>query len=150
MKRITNAIIQTLLGLLWLAGSIEKILPGHQAFVKTLTSDINSFAINNPYHFYQDYLYNSVLSHIQLYSYLVPWGELAVALMFFVGIYLVLVKKSNPYLSYLIIASLFGAIFMNINFWLAAGWTSPFIYIINLVMIVLEAIYIYYWLKVNN
>ncbi len=112
------ALVRIFLGYVWLSAAIEKIEGG--TFVAGMGKTLAAFASKNPYGGEQAFLNNVALPNATLFGTLSMYGELLVGLALLLGIF-----------------SEFGALvglFMSLNFYFAAGWTSASTETVNLVM----------------
>lgn len=136
--------IYLVLGLFWLKGGLEKILRGE--FVNSLGSTLAKFASNNPYPFFKEFLETTAIPNSFTYGQTVMAGE------FFVGIALITAsimiltmdeeKKAitNTIILTLFTVGLLGGIFLNIVYYLAAGWMSESINSLNILMLTIQII----------
>jgi thiosulfate dehydrogenase [quinone] large subunit len=150
MERKIIALTQAVVGYEWLSGGFEKLKTPSAVFAKELVGMIGKFASENPHGFYKNFLLNTVIPNNKLFSFMIPWGEFLGGLVLVVCAITLFMNIKNKYLNYLVAAALAGLVFMNINFWFAAGWMSPSTAGLNLVMGLLEAILLFGWLFVFN
>lgn len=133
------------IGLIWSRSSFGKFTSG--TFVQGLGETVARFASKNPNSFYKDFLQNMVIPNSETFGRLVLWGEALVAISIVIpALYLIFQpKKKCKATLWLLIAGLLGGAFLNLNFWLASGYTSPSSDGLNLLMMVaqiLGAVYI--------
>ena len=133
------------IGLIWGRSSFGKFTGGN--FVQGLGETLSRFASKNPNAFYRDFLQNTVIPNSQTFGQLVLWGEALVAIsIILTSLYLIFQPKARCKTTlWLLIAGLVGGAFLNLNFWLASGYTSPSSDGLNLLMLVaqlLGAVYI--------
>ena len=144
--------VQMILAYEWGSAGWGKI--SNPKFVESIAGTFGYFASQNPYLWYKNFLLGFATNNATLLAYLVEWSQVIIAVTLIAGgaIYLysdkVTVKKLALKLSVL---ALVGGMLMNANFYLAAGWTSPSTYNLNLVIFILQAILVYVWLyRVNH
>lgn len=121
-------------GLIWLRSSYGKFASGN--FVQGLGGTLERFASKNPYSWYKDFLQNVAIPNSQTIGMVVLWGEAFVALAI-VGGAVFKMKR-------VLILGLLGGAVLNVLFWLAAGWTSPSTDSLNLLMLVIELVGIFF------
>ena len=140
---------QTLLAYEWAMAGWEKIAT--PKFVGGISNTLNFFAGQNPFPWYKSFLMQSTLPNAKMFAYAVQYGELAVGLGLAVGagVYLFvkneMAKRTAMTVS---ILALLGGAFMNANFYLAAGWTSPAAAGTNVVMFWAAVILVSVWASV--
>lgn len=124
-------------GFIWARSSFAKFASGK--FVEDLPNTLGKFSAKNPYPWYKDFLQNTVSQNSQIFGNLVFWGEALVAASIILGtLYLLLKHTGKGILATLLLLGLAGGAFLNLNFWLAAGWTSPSTDGLNLLMLVAQ------------
>ncbi len=111
-------------GLVWLNSGITKLTTPDFSIAKT----VGFFASKNPYPWYADFLRNTVQANADLFTRLVMAGEILVGLSLIFGLF------TN-------VGAFFG-FFLSLNFFLAAGWTSPATYSLNLNMLLVQLMFI--------
>jgi len=132
-------------GLLWAKSSYGKFVSGN--FVDNLGKTLTAFASKNPYPWYKDFLNNVAIPNSQIFGTLTLYGEAFAALtLTFIPLYLFF-KPANQILRLLLILGLLTGAFLNLIFWLAAGWTSPSTDSLNLVMLGVQVIALFAILK---
>lgn len=120
-------------GLIWLKSSVGKFSGG--GFVEGMGATLGKFITKNPNSWYVDFLKSSAIPNANLFGMMVLWGELFVALALILGsAYLLMGKKLTDNVKILLGLGLFGGLLMNLNFYFAAGWTSPSTESLNLLM----------------
>ena len=139
--------VQIILAYEWMSAGWGKI--SSPKFVEGIVGTFDYFASQNPYLWYKSFLLNFATRNATLLAYLVEWGQVIIAIaLLTAGIaYLyankISVKKTALKVS---ILALIGGMLMNINFYFAAGWTSPSTHGINLIMFLIQAVLLYVWL----
>ena len=111
-------------GLVWLNSGLTKLTT--PSF--SIANPVGYFASKNPYPWYADFLRNTVLANPDLFTRLVIAGEILVGLSLILGLF------TN-------VGAFFG-FFLSLNFFLAAGWTSPSTYSLNLNMLLVQLMFI--------
>lgn len=133
-------------GFLWLRSSLGKFPP--EKFINNLGGTLQKFASNNPYSWYKEFLQNVAIPNSQTFGFLTFWGEFLVAISLVLGaLYLLLNPKGIKLVRPILISGLLGSMFLNLIFWLAAGWTSPSTDSLNLLMLIAGLIGLVYILK---
>lgn len=122
-------------GLLWFRSGWGKVSGGK--FVSELPKTLERFASQNPYSWYKDFLQTVSLNN-NVFGTLVMYGELIGSTLLLVGIVTKFLEIQSRYLTSLIVITLLGLSFMNLNFYLAAGWTSPSTEGLNLLMMAIQ------------
>lgn len=132
--------------LIWLRSGFGKLVGGK--FLGSMTATLKTFASKNPYPWYKSFLENFAIPNSQLFGLMSMWAEVLVALGLLVSLFLLLFdKKSSQMAAGLLVVSLTGGFFLNIIFWLAAGWTSSSTESLNLLMALIEGVGLFYALK---
>ncbi|MBI2600256.1 hypothetical protein HYW43_05050 [Candidatus Daviesbacteria bacterium] len=140
-KNFFNGLILILLahGLIWLRSSYGKLYGGK--FVDELGKTLAFFASKNPYPLVKDFLQNTAIPNSKLFGNLTMWGEFLSALAIILGASYLLIKKSwDNRAAIVLISGLLGGIFLNMVFWLSAGWMSPSTESVNLIMFITQLI----------
>lgn len=125
-------------GAVWFKSGSTKLIEGK--FPGMLAPILEKFASNNPYPFYKDFLEKTAIPNAQLVGTLVMWGELLTSLAILIGGVYLLFRISNRLPMIVLALGLLGGIFLNLNFWLAAGWTGATKESLNLIMLGVELI----------
>lgn len=111
----------------------EKVSGGE--FVGTLATTLGKFAAKNPNPLAKDFLNNVAIPNATIFGYLTMWGELLAGLNILVlSVYLIFASKPNRFIYGLIAVGFFVGLFLNTNFYFAAGWTSVSTAGLNLTM----------------
>src|SRR3972149_6033667 len=118
------SVLRIIVGVLWLFAGLEKLL--EPAYLEKFTGTIGYFASKTPYPLYKDFLNGFVMSNWTLVAYVVAWGESIVGLLLVTGVF------SR--------AALVFATFLNINFYLGAGWTGVSTAMLNIFMISIQIV----------
>lgn len=127
------------LGFIFLRSSYGKFTGGK--FVSTLGDTLTKLASKNPYPWYKTFLQDTAIPNSTIFGFLTMWGELfAGVTLLCLSIYLLVQKKSNKLVYMLLCAGFIVGAFLNLIFWLAAGYTSPSTESLNLVMFLIEVI----------
>ena len=131
----------------WLVAGYEKITGD---FVVGITNTLAFFMSKNPYGWYQSFITNVATPYETWFAYAIEWSQLISGVLLALGAGLLIYGRaasSQRLAAVLSIIALVAAAFMNANFYLAAGWTSPSTHGINIVMFWLELIFIYWWIN---
>lgn len=138
-------IVLLVTGLLWLRSSYGKFTSG--TFVSSLAGILTKVADKNPYPWFKQFLVNTAIPNSQIFGFLILWGEFLIAVVMSVGVLvLLLTPKPNKLVNLMLLVSLIGGAFLNILFWLGFGYTSPSTDGLNLLMLAVEIIGIFYLL----
>lgn len=133
---MTSRLLQLLIlvdGLIWLRSSFGKVTGG--TFVSGLGGTLGKFSDKNPYPPVKSFLEGVAIPNASVFGLLTMWGEVLVAVALAGGvIYLLTHPKGNTTVLSFIALGLIGGMFLNLIFWLAAGWTSPSADSLNLLM----------------
>ncbi len=126
------------IGLIWARSNFPKMTEGK--FVNNLGATLKKSAEQNNNLWYKEFLQNFAIPNANIFANLVMWGELLVAIsLIFASLYL-LIKGSNRLVQVVLLLGLLGGAFLNINFWLAFGYTSASTDNLNLLMAIIEII----------
>jgi len=140
--------IQALFAYEWLSAGYEKVIGPE--FVAGLQGTLVKFASGNPFPWYKAYLTGFASEHATALGDLVQWGEVAVGFGLAVGLVWFLNAKDDAQARgslWLMSAALIGGMLMSLNFYLAAGWTSPSTHGLNLLMFWVQACLAFSWLS---
>lgn len=131
---------------MWAKTSYAKFVSGN--FVSELGNVLSKVQPQNPYPFFKQFLIDVATPNSQIFGTLVLYGEFVVAIsLILTSCWLILKPKVNRLAILVLIASLLGGLFLNINFWLGFGWTNPSVDSLNLLMGSIEAIGIFFLVK---
>lgn len=137
MKPILIIILSV--GLIWLRSGYEKLIGG--TFANSLGILLTKTAEKNPYPFFRDFLISVAIPNSQTFGLLVVWGELLAGVAMVLGAIILLLKpKVNRLANWMLIGGVTAGLFLNVNYWLGLGHTSPATETLNLLMIVLEVV----------
>ncbi|MBI2099437.1 DUF2892 domain-containing protein [Candidatus Uhrbacteria bacterium] len=131
----------------WWSAGWEKV--SSPEFVSGISKTLAFFAGKNPFPWYKDFLLGFASKNAIAFAYAVEWSQVAIAFALLIGIYFIAAPVSNKIkrcglcLSLLALA---GGLLMNINFYLAAAWTSPATRGSNVVMFWVGVALAYVWL----
>lgn len=132
-------LVLSVLGFIWARSSYGKLSEGK--FVGSLGETLIKFAGKNPYPWFKKFLESTAVPNSQLFGLLTLWGEVFAAVTILgVSIYLLIKPAKNPRMLMLLALGLLTGLFLNLVFWLAAGWMSPSTDGLNLVMAGIELI----------
>ncbi len=139
--------VQVLLAHQWLMAGLEKISDPN--FTSGMGVTISYFASKNPFVWYTTFLRGFVAENAATFGYLVEWSQVVVAVTLFISAIMIVYTKQSillrTFFGATIVVLLAGA-FMNANFYLAAGWTSPGTHGINVLMFWSQLLLVYMWL----
>jgi hypothetical protein len=136
MKRasvIWLVLIQFVLAYEWLHSAWGKWAgPG---FMDNIGKTLDGFAAKTPYTQYGTFLKNVASSNAELFGNSIRLGEMGVGIgLALGGIILLSQKRLKSWMVAVLIVAFFGGAIMNLNFFLAAGWSSPSTWGVNMVM----------------
>jgi hypothetical protein len=125
--------VQWVLAFEWLHSGWGKwSAPG---FMDNIGKSLEGFAAKTPYTAYASFLKSSVVPNAELFGNTIRTGELAVGVALALGGILLLTQKRLPAVAtWLLAIACFGGALMNLNFFLASGWSSPSTWGVNMVM----------------
>lgn len=139
MNKSTNQsliLIFLTLGLIWLRSSWGKLSEGK--FVDSLSGTVNKMATGNPFPWYKEFLQNMVLPNSKIFAGLIMWGEFLTAATIIISALFLLFTKAGKWTLITLCAGLLGGAFLNLIFWLTAGYSSPSTDSLNLIMLAIE------------
>lgn len=140
--------VQLIIGYEWFSSGLSKVMMSHAESLAEILASLSKFASQNPYSFYKSFLLVYAIPSGELFSWLIPWGEFLAGATLIVSAGLLLLGFYHKLLRMVSLFALVGLIFMNINFWFAAGWLSPSTAGLNLVLGLIESVLCLAWLKV--
>ena len=117
------SLLRIILGVEWFIAGFEKVMD--PVFSSNLPKTLSFFISKNSHSWYIAFVNSQVMPNTDIFAWLVSWGELAVGLVLIFG--------------FLTNLGLVLGIFMNLNFYFAAGWTSPSVSSLNLIMAAFQA-----------
>lgn len=135
-------LIQFLIGLIWFKSALAKFTGG--AFVSSLAKTLTFFASKNPT-FYKGFIENVALPHSVIFAQLTRFGELTAGIFLAFTALGFIIKKIPQRAAYLALIGAVTGFFLNLNFGLAAYWTSPATETVNLLMAGIEIILVGFW-----
>ncbi|MBI4036081.1 hypothetical protein HY383_03950 [Candidatus Daviesbacteria bacterium] len=133
------------IGFVWLRSSLTKFSEG--SFASSLGQILSKSVDNNPYPAFKQFLTSIVIPNSYLFGTLVMWGELLSGMAITIGSVLLLKQYQLKWARVLLMSGLLGGIFLNINFWLGLGSLSSASDNLNLLMISIEVIGLYFLVK---
>lgn len=121
------ALVQLLFGYEFLDSGWNKLFSG--SFPAGLADNLKDM-LQGQSGWYVNFANSVVMPHSVLFGYLVEWGEFLAGIGIIASALYFMLNKSENKTQYTIftvvsIASLVGAIFMSLNFWISAGAPSP-------------------------
>ncbi|MBP6944652.1 hypothetical protein KBB85_01370 [Patescibacteria group bacterium] len=138
--------VQVILAYEWLSSGWEKVRGGQ--FVPNIGKSLARFENGNPHEWYVRSVLGVAKSHPTVFSMLVQWGELlaGVGLLAALVLYAFSKQQSSKNLArFIAVAALLGGAFMNLNFYFAAGWTSPSTGGLNALMFWVQVVLLAAW-----
>lgn len=139
--------VQVVLAYEWLSAGWEKVNAGQ--FVPNISKTLDHFENGNPHEWYIASILALAKSHPVTFGMLIQWGELLVGIGLVAALvfYTFCQQQSFKSLARFIAGpALLGGAFMNLNFYLAAGWTSPSTGGLNMLMFLVEVILLIAWI----
>ena len=147
MKKVSVVwlvLIQFVLAYEWLHSGWGKW--SETGFISNIAKTLSSFADKTPFTHYGDFLRNIAIYNAELFGNIIRTGEILVGTALVVGGILLLYKKNLPEpATWLLAIALLGGALMNLNFFLAAGSTSPSTWGVNMVMGLIHLILAIYY-----
>lgn len=141
-------LIQLVIAYEWIAGGWGKVIGG--TFSAGMTKTLVAFGSKNPHAWYVNSVLEAAKKSPELFGQLVQWGELLAGIGLVVSVILYLFVKARVWQGFAKVAAigaLIGGAFMSLNFYLAAGWTSPSTGGLNLMMLLVQVVLIMGWSK---
>lgn len=139
------AAIQVTIAYEWFTAGWGKL--SSSEFVDGIGKTLGFFASQNPFPWYKDFLMGFASRNATLFAYAVEWSQIAIGLVLAVSIVWMVYGKNRKAPIIASVLALLGGLFMNLNFYLAAGWTGPGSSGINVVMFWTQAVLVYVWLS---
>jgi len=123
-------VVELLIGYEWLVSGLNKVL--NRGFFSGMSAQLQQQMDGNPNVWYATLVKNLVLPHATLFGFLVEYGELLVALGFFVAAALWMTHRMIPrqlarLTGWGVIVALIGGALMTMNYYIMAGKTLPFL-----------------------
>lgn len=145
-KPITNwanvswlILIQLTIALQWLLSGWGKF--ASDEFVVGFSKTINVFIAKTPNGSYASFLNEIVLPNADFFANLVRISEILIGLALVIfGVYYYTQRHLPISFRLLLVLALFGGALLNLNFYLAAGWSSPSTAGINMLMGLIQLI----------
>jgi hypothetical protein len=136
----------------WLSGGWEKVHGGQ--FVLNIGKTLSRFENGNPHAWYVGSVLRIAKNHPVSFGMLVQWGELLVGIGLVTALILYVFGAwpwSKTSAGLIAVSALLGGVFMNLNFYFAAGWTSPSTSGLNVFMFWVQGALILFWmLRLGN
>lgn len=134
------------IGLVWLRSGFGKLEGG--SFVGNLGKTLIVFSSKNSYPFVKNFLTEIAIPNSQLFGFLTMYGEVFVGATLAIGSLLLIFKKmENKILNFFISIALIVSIFLSTVFWLSAGWMSASTDTLNLLMLGIESVLFFYFIR---
>ena len=110
-------------------------------FITNVGKTLDGFAVKTPYTAYGDFLRSTAVPNAEIFGNAIRSGEILVGLALLLGGLLLMCKRRIPVLaSWILAIALFGGALMNLNFFLASGWSSPSTWGVNMIMGLIQLI----------
>ena len=139
-------LIQWALAIEWLHSGWGKW--AESGFMANIGKTLGSFADKTPYAAYGNFVRDTVIPNAELFGNAIRSGEILVGAALVLGGIILLSKKSLPPIAtWLVGIALIGGALMNLNFFLAAGSTSPSTWGVNVVMFLIQLVLAIYYLS---
>lgn len=136
MKKVSLTwvvLVQWVLAYEWLHSGWGKF--ANPGFMTNIEKSLQGFTDKTSYSAYAGFLKSSVIPNADLFGNLIRSGEIAVGVALVIAGLILLAKKRLPEtITWLLVFAFFGGALMNLNFFLAAGWSSPSTWGVNVVM----------------
>lgn len=136
MKKVSVlwlVLVQFVLAYEWLHSGWSKWATS--GFMDNIDKTFGVFISKNPHFGYSVFLQDTVLPNAQIFGNIIRTSEMAVGIALLIAGVILLTKKQLPIvITWILSIALIGATIMNINFYLASGWSNPSTAGINLVM----------------
>lgn len=138
-------LIQWVIAVEWLLSGVGKFTKPD--FMGGIAGTLKAFASKSNYEWYQTIMNNWLVPNAELIGNVVRVSEVAIGLaLLFLGYLTVQRKKVSQTLVMGLVVALYAGALLNLNFYLAAGWSSPSTKGINIVMGLVQAILGTYYL----
>ena len=124
--KIWAALLRLAVGGVWLFEAFPQVRASSAYLGSGFTGAVQGMAAGNPWRFYRQFLEGIVLTHAAVFSYLTLVGNVLVGICLLIGLL-------TPYTALI-------AIFLNLNYGLAAGWMDRQAYPLNGLLIVCELV----------
>lgn len=137
-------------GLIFLKSGLGKATD--EKYIGSLSGTLAKFASKNPYPFYKSFLETVAIPNSQIFATLTMLGELFTGATLVLGTMFLLLNKKNKKSLVVTIALRLGllvGVFLNLTFWLAAGYTSASTDSLNLLMVAIGLIGLVYTSKLT-
>lgn len=141
--------LQIILAYEWFSSGWEKVRGGQ--FALNIGKSLARFENGNPHQWYARSVLGVAKSHSTAFGTLVQWGEVlvGVGLLATFVLYVFSKQQSSKNLArFIAVAALLGGAFMNLNFYIAAGWTSPSTRGLNALMFWVQIVLLAAWIVV--
>lgn len=123
-------------GYIFAKSGYQKLLSG--SFPQSLGATLEKFASKNPYPPVKDFLNQMAIPNSYIFGLLTMWGEIFAGVAIVLSSLYLVFRKEHKFAYLLLAAGLFVGAFLNLNFWLSAGWTSPSTESLNLLMFIIQ------------
>jgi uncharacterized membrane protein YphA (DoxX/SURF4 family) len=139
------SLIQFVIGYEWLSSGVRKIVGG--TFAPTIDKTIETFSNGTEYKWYSDLILSRVKENSLLFGIMIQWAECVVGFVLIIYSLNALFrwKPLSKQAGMGILIACGVGILLNVNFYLAAGWTSASTKGLNIVMLFQTFILFVYW-----
>ncbi len=140
--------VQVILAYEWLSSGWEKVRGGQ--LVPNIGKSLARFENGNPHEWYVRSMLDVAKTHPLAFGTLVQWGEVltGIGLLAALVLYAFSKQQSSKNLArFIAVAALLGGAFMNLNFYFAAGWTSPSTGGLNALMFWVQVVLLATWVS---
>jgi uncharacterized membrane protein YphA (DoxX/SURF4 family) len=142
--RVVLGMIMLILSYEWLAAAWEKF--SKPDFMNTIAPTMQMFAMKTPHANYANFLNSIVIPNASLFGNLVRFSEFVVGLGLLAGAFVAMrTGKPTKKAEMAMVVVLVIGLVLNVNFYLAAGWTGVSTAELNKVMAALELVLIAYY-----
>lgn len=139
--------MQLILAYSWLAAGYEKISGG--TFVSGINKTLSYFISQNPYEWYVSFVEAVAMPYATVFALAIEWTQLIGGVILVAAVWLLVYGKQRSgqkVAAVMSVIALVALAFMNVNFYLAAGWTGPGTHSVNVIMFWTQLLLIYWWL----
>lgn len=138
------------IGFIFLRSGYGKVSEGK--FVGSLGETLSKFASKNPYPFVKNFLEQTAIPNAEIFGILTMYGEVFAGISLLgASTYLLFAAKSQRAIWVVLGAGLIVGSFLNVVFWLSAGYTSPSTESLNVVMLAVQVVGLaFVWQRLNT
>jgi hypothetical protein len=138
-------LIQGVIAFEWLKSGLGKFTkPG---FMNSIEQTMTAFAAKTPHQWYSEFLKANVIPNANYFGNLVRWSEVLFGVILVTGgLALMRQNRLSFWMHKVLVIALLGGALLNLNFYFAAGWSSPSTEGINIVMSLVQLVLAAYYL----